>query len=118
MTQQLAGRVKLLNAQVAQNAQLRQRQAHRHKTQDWSSRLTQLADKLPAQAWLKALSYRDGVLALSGTIAQFAALNTMDDSMQSVPGFARGKAEKIQRDSAGYWMFEYRLREDVGHENP
>lgn len=118
MTQQLAGRVKLLNAQVAQNAQLRQRQAHRHKTQDWSSRLTQLADKLPAQAWLKTLSYRDGVLALSGTIAQFAALNTMDDSMQSVPGFARGKAEKIQRDSAGYWMFEYRLREDVGHENP
>ncbi|WP_393970271.1 hypothetical protein [Kluyvera intermedia] len=118
MSQQLAERVQQRNAQRLQSAQLRQRQAGRQKTQAWSSRLTQLAEKLPAPAWLTALSYRDGVLSLTGTLTQFSAFSTLDEGFASVADFLPGQAEKIQRDSAGLWLFEYQLREDVGHEAP
>ena len=118
ITQQLAERVEQLNARALQRAQWQLRQARRQKTQDWSSRLTQLAEQLPAQAWLTALSYRDGVLSLSGTLTQFGALATIDVVFQSVPGFMPGHAEKIQRDSAGRWVFEYRIREETRHETP
>lgn len=118
MSQQLAERVKQRNAQRLQSAQLRQRQAGRQKTQAWSSRLTQLAEKLPAPAWLTALSYRDGVLSLTGTLTQFSAFSILDEGFASVANFLPGQAEKIQRDSEGLWLFEYQLREDVGHETP
>lgn len=118
ITQRLAEQMQQLNARARQQAQWRLRQARRQKTQDWSSRLTQLAQQLPAHAWLTALSYRDGVLSLSGTLTQFSALATLDGSFQSVPGFLPGHAEKIQRDSAGRWTFEYRIREETRHEAP
>lgn len=118
ISQQLAQRVQQRNVQILQSSQLRQRQAGRQKTQAWSPRLMQLAEKLPAQAWLTALSYRDGVLSLTGTLTQFSAFSTMDGGFASVADFLPGHAEKIQQDSAGFWMFEYQLREALGHETP
>lgn len=118
ISQQLAERVQQRNAQILQSAQLRLRQAGRQKTQVWSSRLTQLAEKLPAQAWLTALSYRDGVLSLTGMLTQFTAFTTLDEGFASVADFLPGQAEKIQQNSDGHWMFEYQLREVLGHETP
>lgn len=118
ITLQLAQREQERSAQAKQQALLQQRLAHRRETQAWSQQLLEIVERLPAQAWLNALSYRDGALMMSGTLTQFAALTVLDRGLQTLPGFQPGKAGKIQRDSAGRWVFEYRLQKDVAYAAP
>lgn len=118
INQLLSQREQQRNAQAKRNAWVLQRLARRQDTLEWSQRLLEIVERLPAQAWLDELSFRDGALWLSGTLIQFSALATLDDGLQNLPGFQPGKAGKIQRDNAGRWLFQYQLQKGVANAAP
>lgn len=118
LVQQLALRERALQASLQQQAALQKRQRTRQMTEAWSPRLLALAERLPASAWLSELSYRDGVLSLSGALTLFSALADVEQTLRAIPGFRLGQVGKIQRDSAGRWQFQYALREESGNAPP
>lgn len=118
ISQQLVLREKQFSVEAQRQAQIQKRLASRQATQDWSRRLLDLSAQLPAQVWLNALSYRDSELSLTGTLTQFSAMTALDSGLKTVSGFQPGRAGKIQRDSAGRWLFQYQLREEVTHGAP
>ena len=118
VVQQLAQREQVLQAGLQQQAALKKRQRTRQVTEAWSPRLLALAAHFPASAWLSELSYRDGVLSLSGVLTPVSALAEVEQTLRAIPGFRLGQAGKIQRDSAGRWQFQYALREESGNASP
>lgn len=97
---------------------LRKHQLSRLATEAWALRLQMLAEHLPASAWLKEFSYRDGTLSLSGVLTQFSALSEVEKTLRAFPGFRLNLVEKIERDSTGRWLFQYSLREEADHAVP
>lgn len=81
-------------------------------------RLQALAEHLPASAWLKELSYRDGTLSLSGVLTQFSALGEVEKTLRAIPGFHLKPIEKIERENTGRWLFQYSLREEADYVLP
>lgn len=118
LVQQLAQREQALLAGLQQQVALKKRQRARQLTEAWSPRLLALAAHFPASAWLSELSYRDGVLSLSGVLTPVSALAEVEQTLRAIPGFRLGQAGQIQRDSAGRWQFQYALREEGGNASP
>lgn len=118
LVQQLTQREQALQAGLQQQAVLKKRQRTRQLTEAWSPRLLALAEHLPTSAWLSELSYRDGMLVLSGVLTSFSALAEVEQTLRAIPGFRLGQAGKIKRDSTGRWQFQYALREESGNAPP
>ncbi|WP_052282823.1 PilN domain-containing protein [Kluyvera genomosp. 1] len=116
--QQMLLREQQLKSDAQERALDQKRLAMREVTRAWSQRLSALADNLPPQSWLNELTYRRGVLSLSGVLTQFSALSAVEQVLQSIPGFLPGKAGNIQRSSDGYWQFQYQLAEEMRHVVP
>lgn len=118
IAQQLARKEPLLRMEMQRQSVLRKRQLSRLATEAWALRLQTLAEHLPASAWLKEFSYRDGMLSLSGVLTQFSALGEVEKTLRTFPGFRLKPVEKIERDSSGRWLFQYSLREEADHAVP
>ena len=116
--QQMSRWEQRLNVDAQQRAQAQKRRAARQATQAWSSRFESLAEHLPQQAWLNELTYQRGALSISGVLTPFSALTRVDRQLQSISGFLPGKAGKIQRNSEGYWQFQYQLPEEATYAAP
>ena len=118
IAQQLARKEQSLQMEMQQQSVLRKRQLSRRATEAWVLRLQTVAEHLPASAWLREFSYRDGTLSLSGVLTQFAALGEVEKTLRAIPGFHLKPIEKIERESTGRWLFQYSLREEAGYALP
>lgn len=118
IAQQLARKEQSLQMEMQQHSVLRKRQLSRLATEAWALRLQALAEQLPASAWLRESSYRDGTLSLSGVLTQFSALGEVEKTLRAMPGFRLKPVEKIERESTGRWLFQYSLREEADHALP
>ncbi|KAA1047754.1 PilN domain-containing protein [Pseudocitrobacter sp. 73] len=104
--------------QLEERALLQRQQATRQQTFAWQARLVELAEQLPAQAWLTGLSYQKDVLSLSGVLARFSALHSLDEQMQRIDGFGPAIAGKMARDKDGRWLFHYQMKRRVADVAP
>lgn len=118
IAQQLARKEQSLEMEMQRQSVLRKRQLSRRATEAWALRLQALAEHLPASAWLRELSYRDGTLSLSGVLTQFSALGEVEKTLRAIPGFHLKPIEKIERENTGRWLFQYSLREEADHAVP
>lgn len=114
----LAQREELLRRRLQERAQQQRQQSVRRQTLAWQARLVALAEQLPAQAWLTGLSYQNDVLSLSGVLARFSALHSLDEQMQHVDGFQPAVAGKMARDKDGRWLFNYQIKRRVADAAP
>ena len=118
IAQQLARKEQSLQREMQRQSVLRKRQFSRLATEIWALRLQTLAEHLPASAWLREVSYRDGTLSLSGVLTQFSALGEVEKALRAIPGFRLKPIEKIERESTGRWLFQYSLREEADRALP
>lgn len=100
-------------------AQQRQREyAARQHTAAWEARLVELAEKLPARAWLTELTYQNEVLSLSGALMRPAVLRAVDETLRQMAGFSPAVAGKMTRDKAGRWLFNYQMKRRADDATP
>ena len=107
--QALAGREAQLKARLAGQALLRQRQTRLRQTAEWETALTNIALRLPENAWLTALSWRDGALTLSGLTGRLATLSELDAALRALPAWHEVTSGATRREGRERWQFSYRL---------
>ena len=118
LSQLLAQRQQALLLRAQEQAAQVQKAARRRVTAAWSARLVELAEALPAQAWLNELTYSDRTLQLSGTLTQFSTLVPLERALNALSGFEKARPGTIQRDEAGRWRVHYQLSEEAPHADP
>ncbi|VUS95609.1 PilN domain-containing protein [Klebsiella spallanzanii] len=99
----------VMRQQLQQQEQRRQRQLRREKTAAWQPRLQEIAARLPEQAWLTHLEYRQNALLLSGLTFNLKGLVVLEKALESIHGFHPAKAGETHRDSEGRWLFRFSM---------
>lgn len=109
LQQALTVREQRLAADAAQRAALAQILVRQQETRRWSLWLAAIGNALPEQAWLTALEWQGGALALAGKANRFLALAALDRALADLPGLRRGKPGATLRDADGRWQFNVQL---------
>ena len=110
-------RERVMRQRLQQHERLRQRQQRREITAAWQPRLLEVAARLPEQAWLTSLEYRQNALTLGGLTLNLKALTTLEKALEGISGFHPAKAGETHRDSEGRWLFSFSMageRTDAG----
>lgn len=107
--QALTQREQALMSHRTQREKGLRREQRRQQTLFWQSGLRALANCLPEQAWLTALSWQNGVLHLRGAAARFNALPALDRALRALPGYCSVTSGATSRGSNGLWQFSYTL---------
>lgn len=85
------------------------REMRRQQTRAWQQILEQLADNLPADAWLCAIHYQQQQLRIEGYAPTPAALAGSARALHGLAGFSAPRATGTQR-QADQWHFSFLLQ--------
>lgn len=110
-------RERVMQQQLQQYERLRQSRRRREKTAAWQPGLRMIAARLPAQAWLTHLEYRQNALLLRGLTLNIKGLAALDKALENITGFRPAQAGETHRDSEGRWLFSFSMAgesEDAG----
>jgi pilus assembly protein HofN len=79
-------------------------------TAAWQPTLQAIASRMPEQAWLTRLEYRQNTLILSGLALHLKGLAELEKALGSVAG-SSAKGGETHRDSEGRWLFHFSMAE-------
>jgi pilus assembly protein HofN len=75
----------------------------------WDMRLTQLAELLPASAWLTSLSLKNERLVLKGKIEQVEDVQTVEQNLRQLAAAGSVEVGRMERDKDGLLIFTFTL---------
>lgn len=110
-------RERVMRQQLQQYERRRQSRRQREKTAAWQPGLRMIAARLPAQAWLTHLEYRQNTLSLRGLTLNLKGVAALEKALENITGFRPAQAGETHRDSEGRWLFSFSMAgesEDAG----
>lgn len=105
----LQQRERTMRQQLQHREQQRLRRLRREKTAAWQPRLQEIAARMPEDAWLTHLEYRQNALSLSGLTLNLKGLAALEKALANISGFLPAKAGETHRDSEGRWLFHFSM---------
>ena len=105
----LQQRERTMRQQLQHREQQRLRRLRREKTAAWQPRLQEIAARMPEDAWLPHLEYRQNALSLSGLTLNLKGLAALEKALANISGFLPAKAGETHRDSEGRWLFHFSM---------
>lgn len=104
-----------MRQQLEQQEHRRLRQLRRERTAAWQPGLREIAARMPEQAWLTHLEYRQNTLLMSGLTLNLKGLAALEKELGKLSGFRPAKAGETRRDSEGRWVFHFSLAGEDGN---
>ncbi|MFG6655393.1 PilN domain-containing protein [Scandinavium sp. M-37] len=103
-----------LHAELERRENVETHRRERALTRRWQSTLQRLAEYLPEQAWLTAVTWQGNAFSFTGLANRFPALSQVDTAVRSLPGFRAVSPGAMLRDAQGHWQFSYQLQAEGG----
>lgn len=108
----LQQRERAIRQLLQQQEQQRLRYRRLQKSAAWQSRLQAIASRMPEQAWLTHLHYRQNTLMLRGLTLNLKGLAELEKALGNIAGLRPPRAGETHRDSEGRWLFHFSMDDE------